>query len=338
MDELQSVLRKRQLREERRPGCRRMDRGTDVVHESGLGQLCRASPSSDCLRPLDDQRRAACACHRDRGGQAVRAPTRRQPRQASRKRPDHDVLPGREVQQRGLVEELDPGRRHRVLLDLGLGRLEWPRLVVDLGPLQPPCVLRVEAVALGQEVRQRARIGVDDVTDRPVADAKGRSFTAAPRALVPQPAVSPLGPHLGADVRKLVRAPRRLDGEIALGIEAEEPDPRLSSGRDVRAGVDLEKGRDQRQRRKPARPQPGDAKRRDADPGFVLEEVELETIRKPRTQRVGGRPPVGEQQLVPGLAHDPRGLGQRPGPVIGRLQRGRLPGRCLQGVQEAPGE
>ena len=73
VDELQSVLRKRQLSEERRSGRRRMDRGTDVVHESGLGQLCRAGPSSNGLRALDDQRRAACARHRDRRGETVRA-------------------------------------------------------------------------------------------------------------------------------------------------------------------------------------------------------------------------------------------------------------------------
>ena len=203
---------------------------------------------------------------------------------------------------------------------------------------KPSCVLRIEAVALGQEVGQRARIGVDDVADRPVGHPKRRPLTAAPPALVLQPAVSPLGPHLGAEVRELVDAPRRLDGEVALGIEAEEPDPGLSAGRDVRTGVDLEKGRDQRQRRQPARSQPGDAKRRDADPCLVLEEIELEPLREVRPERVGGRPPVREQQLVPGLAHHPRRLGQRPRPVIGLLQRGRLPGRRLHGVQEAPGE
>ena len=50
---------------------------------------------------------------------------------------------------------IDPLGRHRVELDRSVGFLEGPRRVVDLGPVELPFVLGVQAVALGQELLDR---------------------------------------------------------------------------------------------------------------------------------------------------------------------------------------
>ena len=187
MDELQSVVRERQLREERRSSRERMDRGADVVHEAGLGQLCRAGPSAERLRPLHDEHRAARACHRDRRGQAVRA------------RPDDDgVRHRREArsQRPGAPRNAAAGPRRgaRSRTAASCSPRSRPRqagAATGRGgsrPASTALVLRIEAVALGQEVGQRARIGVDGLAARAVADEKRSPVTATPAALVLQPA------------------------------------------------------------------------------------------------------------------------------------------------------
>src|SRR5439155_7087010 len=82
-------------------------------------------------------------------------------------RPDQNVEPARKMAERRAVErERGDGRQ----LDLGLGGLERPRSVMDLGAMQLAAVVRrVEAVALDEEGFERARLGLDDRAVRPVA-------------------------------------------------------------------------------------------------------------------------------------------------------------------------
>src|SRR5918997_2142710 len=169
-------------------------------------------------------------------------------------RPDHHVLARGEVQQRVVVQNLDAARWHRVLVDLRFGRLQRPGPVVDLRPLQARGVGRVQAVALREEVRERAGIGAELVSERPVPPAEGRRLaaTVTPPALVRQPAASPVRVHVRPEVRELVPTPRALDGDLARGVETEEPDPWLPARGDVRAGVQLEERGQVRNRRKPA--------------------------------------------------------------------------------------
>jgi len=83
--------------------------------------------------------------------------------------PDHDVLALGEMTDR-LAVQLDPVRRHGVERDHDLGRAELPGRVVDLGAVQPAAVVRVEAVALGQEMLERARLRLEQgATGRPVS-------------------------------------------------------------------------------------------------------------------------------------------------------------------------
>jgi hypothetical protein len=58
--------------EERRGGCGRVDRGTDVMSEARERQLGGASPTADGVASLDEEDRASGLRERDRGGEAVR--------------------------------------------------------------------------------------------------------------------------------------------------------------------------------------------------------------------------------------------------------------------------
>ena len=70
-------------------------------------------------------------------------------------RPEHGVLSCGVVEER-LSGDVDPAGRHRVQLDPSLRRLERSGPVVDLCTEERALVLGVEAVALGEEVLERA--------------------------------------------------------------------------------------------------------------------------------------------------------------------------------------
>src|SRR5438067_9102519 len=112
--------------------------------------------------------------------------------------PDDSVLPRREehvglhIRQRQL--------RHRVEVDLRLALLQLPRHVVRLGPVHAAAVLGVEAVALDEERRERARLGVEQVADPAVA--AGERGTGPRRLMADE--LATLVPHLRARVRQLV--------------------------------------------------------------------------------------------------------------------------------------
>src|SRR5215217_9225580 len=85
-------------------------------------------------------------------------------------RPQHHVLEGAEVKD-GLSLELDPDALgHRVLEDRGACRLQRPRRMMDLAALHGAVLgERVEAVALGEPVLERARPGRELPAGRLVA-------------------------------------------------------------------------------------------------------------------------------------------------------------------------
>src|SRR5204863_10187959 len=141
-----------------------------------------------------------------------------------RERPDHDVLAAREVQERLVAGKRESRRRHRVLLDLGESVLERRRRVMDLGAAYAqPLVQRVEAVALGEEMLRRPGLGGEGLARRPVASQEGERTrrSLAPRARELD-AVVDLRRDRRAEVRQLEEPARALDGERAVGVEAEE--------------------------------------------------------------------------------------------------------------------
>src|SRR4051794_2223416 len=74
--------------------------------------------------------------------------------------PHHDVLPRREEDVRGIAGQLH--RRHRVHTHRRLPALQVPGRMVDVRAVDAAAVLRVQAVALGQEVFERARLRLDE--------------------------------------------------------------------------------------------------------------------------------------------------------------------------------
>ena len=136
------------------------------------------------------------------------------------------------------------------------------------------------------------------------------------------------------EIRQLVDAACAFDGDPAARVEAEEPDARLVVGRDVRAHVELRECRDPRQRHRSAQAQAGDDERRDADPRAAVELLDLEALRHEAGDALGADAPVREEELVPGLAHHPRFVGQRPRPVRVLRLDGRLPGRRCQELRD----
>src|SRR6266511_5641845 len=95
---------------------------------------------------------------------------------------------------------------------------------MDFGAIELPLVLRVEAVALGQEVLQRSSLGRSRPAGRTI-----RTLEPCARALAL--VVDPVGAcpprHARVVVRQAIQPPRRLHEEPALRVEAEEPDAGL---------------------------------------------------------------------------------------------------------------
>jgi hypothetical protein len=59
---------------------------------------------------------------------------------------------------------------------------------------------------------------------------------------------------------------------------------------------------------------------RQAEPGLAVERLQREAGRDEGAQRAFGQRPVGEQQALPPLGHDPRSAGERPRPMRRRRQ------------------
>src|SRR5437763_6714080 len=134
-------------------------------------------------------------------------------------RPDDDVLARREEHLRLLVRERK--RRHRVQVDHGLASLQVPGRVVDVRSVEPPAVLGVEAVALGEELLERSRRRVEELAFTAIAPAEGR---ARARRLVMDVVADPLAAHARAMVGQPIELLRSFDGDDVRRIEREEPD------------------------------------------------------------------------------------------------------------------
>src|SRR4051794_22643338 len=96
-------------------------------------------------------------------------------------RPDHHVLAAGVVQQRRLVRQVDPVRSgHGVHGGVGGCRTQRPRAVVDVGAVDAVALVEgVEAVALGEEVLERAWPRLELGAIRAVAQLEPRRAVAA---------------------------------------------------------------------------------------------------------------------------------------------------------------
>jgi hypothetical protein len=186
-------------------------------------------------------------------------------------------------------------------------------------------VERVQAVALGQEVLERARLRVERCAVGPVAGDELGPGVGAERA-VADLAAGPLDRHVGPVVRDPVRPPGARDGEPAVGVEAQEVDAGLAVDRRVGADVGLGKARDAGDWRRALEAQAGDLEGRDADPGAAVERVDRKLRRNRGAQRLDRHRPVGEEQVQPRLTLEPRPVRERPRTVVALLERAALDG------------
>ncbi len=139
------------------------------------------------------------------------------------------------------------------------------------------------------------------------------------------------GRHRGVEVRQVEAGPCPLDRAMAARVEAEEPDagPALVAhvGPDVELG-ECAGARRRREARAGRRPPSGTA--RSPSQARPSKSVELEAVGQLRPERVGIDRPVGEQQVHPAHAHDPRRRRRRSGRRAHRVDvAGRRPANTL---------
>ena len=191
----------------------------------------------------------------------------------------------------------------------------------------------VQAVALGQEVLERAGRGVEDRADGPVANAQARNAVDSCRLVAVSVSPRACDRHARPEVGQVVGRARSGDGRPAGGVEAEEVDAWSPVEGGVGAHVDLwepgEHGRQERPRRRSPVTSNGVTPIH-AWPSKVSIGSTSGTP-APRSVVRGNRP-VGEEQVAPGLALQPRALGQGPGPVRALAQRA----RCARAGEPAP--
>src|SRR4051812_15172242 len=238
-------------------------------------------------------------------------------------RPEDHVLALREVR-RGVAFELDPDLvAHGVVGYLEGRRLQRPGWVVDLATVHALLLVeRVQAVALRHPVLERIGRRVVDRPVRLVLRSEAGSRAVGLGALVR--VADALSVLLDADVRLEVRdavdPARRLHGQPARRVEAEEVDARLTVDRRVGADVDLVERRQAWRGRRPAHVEARDRERRYADPRAAVEGVERDLRVHHFAQPLGRDAPVGEQQALPRLAHDPGRVRHRPRTVAGFVE------------------
>src|ERR1700722_10959 len=107
------------------------------------------------------------------------------------------------------------------------------------------------------------------------------------------------------------------DGGEARRVEAEEINSGLSGVGHIGAYVQLGKAREARDWGQPAGSNSAHAKRNDSDPAFAVEGVESQLFGNQRPYCCDRNGPMGEQQVVPDLLHDPRAGRQWPGTMRG---------------------
>src|SRR5579862_1074876 len=221
----------------------------------------------------------------------------------SLERPDDDVLPFRDVAERGAGEG---ERRDRVEADLRLARAHHPWRVMDLGAPERAAALGVQAVPLDEEELERVDGRHGRLGGRPERSGEVLARLASARACDVDTAAVVLKRDLRVEVRQAVLPPRRAHREPARRLEREEPHARLSVGRaHVRPHVQLVERRKARQRHHPARPQPSDPERDNPEPRAPVELLDLEIGRDVWAQLVHRDPPVGKHEALPRLAHHP---------------------------------
>src|ERR1700722_15141233 len=131
-------------------------------------------------------------------------------------------------------------------------------------------------------------------------------------AAVFDPASSIFAAHACDEIGEMEPGTSDRDGDRVCGVEAEEPDAGFAAVRDIGAHVEFGECGERRQRRRGAQAHARHAEGNHADPGFALKRVDFEWGGDEWTQSRNIDSPVREEQIVPGLRHDPRTRRDRP--------------------------
>ena len=132
--------------------------------------------------------------------------------------------------------------------------------------------------------------------------------------------VRSLRSHGGMKVGQMIKPPRSPDCGKTRSIKAKEIHTRLAVMFHVSADVEFRKTREARQRRKSAAVNAAHAEWNDSDPALAVVGVEGELLRDERPDGFNRKRPVGEEQVVPRLLHDPLACGQGPRTMSHGLQ------------------
>src|SRR6266850_392465 len=239
------------------------------------------------------------------------------------KRPRDRILALREVQQRSALRETQPRRLgHRVHLKYGFRALQWPRPMMNVEPQRVRIGVEcVEAVPLGEKIFERPDLCIEHRTGRGVRHDQlgGYSRRSVTTTTIANPPIPTIHVHRRAEIRQVEQRARSGDGERAPGVEAEEIYARFFIDADVGPHVELGKCRDPGQRWHASRGDVRHVERHDSKPCFPVIQLELERTGKHRREPDFVDGPVGEEQVVPGLRHDPRASRHRPRPMLDLL-------------------
>ena len=128
------------------------------------------------------------------------------------------------MQQRPAAGKVNSGSlRHGVELDLGLGILQRPGKVMDMGPADFSVAKRVQAVAFRQEVLERFPVASPWRGDRAITATKlRRARVLKTTASVFIVLTERLNRHLGVVIGQTIGGPRRPHGRPISRVEAEE--------------------------------------------------------------------------------------------------------------------
>ena len=124
----------------------------------------------------------------------------------SLRRPGDHVLPLGKVQERWFCGKSEAGGfGHRVFCNLRFGRLQPPRWMMDFAAIDSFSRRRIQAIALGEEIRECAALRFKVVANGPISSLKRGARRARMNAFtfVLNPAIDLFAGHTRVEIRQV---------------------------------------------------------------------------------------------------------------------------------------
>jgi len=152
---------------------------------------------------------------------------------------DHILPPGKMQKGHFSGKNQARGFGHRIIRELRLGCLQPPYWMMDLAAINSFSCRRVQAIALGQEMRERPGLRLKAFADWPISSGKRSARRAPVPALtfVLNPIIVFVAGHSRTEIRQVKREPGSSHRYGICRIQAEKPDPRLPLCRYIRPNV-----------------------------------------------------------------------------------------------------